>query len=370
MKLLILKGSPYEIGRKHGQEGRIEILRSIENYERLFYGFQKISWKTVRERAKLYLPAIESYDESLLEEINGIADGAGVDFVDILALNARSEIALTGIEQTSFADGCTSIGTASPLTSDTIIGQNWDWKEDQKENLFILKIERNDKPNIMMITEAGIIGKIGFNNYSVGVCLNALMTDKKTQGVPIHIGLRGILDSTSLQQAIKRIHNGQIASAANFLIGYSEGAHKGMVLQTEVSPFGIDFINKNCSYGIHTNHICSSYLKKYLEDQNLLRYSDSIIRYRRAQQLIEKSIRDNEEITIETYKRWLADEFNAPGSINRFINKELPEHRQSATLFSVIINLTKLEMHVCNGMPANRPYRTYFINDKIIDKSL
>lgn len=273
--------------------------------------------------------------------MHGVAKGAGVDFEDILALNARSEIALTGNESTSFADGCTSIGTASPLTVDTIIEENWDWKEEQKENLLLLKIEREDKPNIMMDTEAGIIGKIGFNNHGVGVCLNALMTNKKTDGVSIHLGLRGVLDSISIQEAIKKVHNGQIASTANFLIGCSQGEHKGMILQTEVSPFGIAYINEINSYGIHTNHICSAELKQHLEDQNILRYSDSMIRLRRAEQMVEKSIYDKEEITIETYKRWFADDFNKPGSINRYLNKTAPRHQQTITVFSVVMNLTK-----------------------------
>lgn len=358
MKQLVLRGSAMEIGRQHGELAKKEILGSIEHYERLFYSFQNINWKTAREQAKLYLPAIESYDLSLIEEMAGVAKGAGVDFEDILALNAKSELASTGKIVTSFAEGCTSIGTSTPLTSDTIIGQNWDWKEEQKRNLLLLKIVQKEKPNILMITEAGIIGKVGFNDHSVGVCVNALMTDKKTNGVPMHLGLRGVLNSTSLQKAILKVYNGQIATAANFLIGYSEGKHKGMILQTEVSPFGIDFVNENSGYGVHSNHICSNILKEYLEEQNILRYTDSIIRYRRAEQLIQKSILNNEDITIETFKRWFADEFNAPGSINRFTNKELPDHRQSATLFSVIINLTKQEMHLCEGMPAYSPYKT------------
>jgi len=356
LKLIHLEGSSVEIGKEHGLKGKQKILRSLENYEKLFFGFQNLKWNDVREEAKKYIPAIESYNYSLLEEIQGVADGSGVDFTDILALNARSEIALAGDGESPFVDECTSIGVSSPLVADTIIGQNWDWIEQQKNNLLLLKIERENMPNIVMITEAGIIGKIGFNGHSIGVCLNALRSDKKKAGVPIHLGLRGVLDSVNLQEAIKKVHNGQMASAANFLIGYSEGKHKGMVLQTEVSPYGIDFINDKSGYGVHSNHICSPKLKQFLDDQNILRYSDSVIRYRRAEQLLQKSILNNEDITVNTFKDWFADDFNAPASINRFINEEIPKHEQTLTLFSVIIDLTRLEMHYCQGMPLNNLY--------------
>lgn len=35
------------------------------------------------------------------------------------------------------------------------------WMEQQKENLIILTIEQAEKPTIKMVTEAGLIGKIG-----------------------------------------------------------------------------------------------------------------------------------------------------------------------------------------------------------------
>ena len=106
--------------------------------------------------------------------MEGVAVGAGVDFEDILTLNARSEIALTGRKDIAFADGCTAIAVTPPASQDTIIGQNWDGKGSQIDSLLLLNIEQSDKPNITMVTEGGIIGKVGFNSAGVAVCLNAL----------------------------------------------------------------------------------------------------------------------------------------------------------------------------------------------------
>ena len=41
-----------------------------------------------------------------------------------------------------------------------------------------------------MVTEAGIIGKIGFNSAGIGICFNALGSSMKAEGqpIPLHIG--------------------------------------------------------------------------------------------------------------------------------------------------------------------------------------
>lgn len=361
MRVIELSGSPIEIGRQHGQLGKKEINQSLETYEKLFFDYKKIRWKTVKEQAKRYISAIEKFDSSLLEEIQGVAEGSSREFEDILSLNARSEIALAGNDESDFIDGCTSIFTTSPLTEDTIIGQNWDWKQKQKESLLLLNIKRKTKPNILMVTEGGLIGKIGCNNHGIGVGLNALHSKKKKYGVPIHLGLRSILDSLSLHDAMAKIQKGQMASAANFIIGYSEGKNGGLAFHVEVSPFGIAITNNELSYGVHTNHILSSKIRKKVGEGNEFKYSDSEIRKRRGEQLIQQAIKVNKEIDEDTFKNWLCDEFNKPNSIKHFINENVPEHRQMITVFSIIMNLTEGKIFISDGMPSYEMYKEYTI---------
>ncbi len=58
-----------------------------------------------------------------------------------------------------------------------------------------------DKHSILMMTEPGIIGKIGFNSCGLGVTLNFLeRTNFVKTGVPVHILLRAALDCKSVQE--------------------------------------------------------------------------------------------------------------------------------------------------------------------------
>jgi hypothetical protein len=52
-----------------------------------------VDWRTggdCQRIAATYLPALEQNEPDLVEEMKGIAAGAGDDFLDMLALNLRS----------------------------------------------------------------------------------------------------------------------------------------------------------------------------------------------------------------------------------------------------------------------------------------
>lgn len=61
-------------------------------------------WSSVRTLAAEFQVTCQSAVPDVYTEMQGIADGAGVDILDIVALNCRSEIALGNSQ-----DGCTSL---------------------------------------------------------------------------------------------------------------------------------------------------------------------------------------------------------------------------------------------------------------------
>src|SRR5690606_15025268 len=124
------------------------------------------------------------------------------------------------------------------------------------------QIEQEGLPIIEMITEAGIIGKIGCNSAGVGVGLNALITNVWGAKVPIHLGLRAILESTSLKEAVKKVDHNQMASPAHFMIA---SAAEGMV-SMEVSPIQTDTIQTVNGMLTHTNHLCSANMLKLIQE--------------------------------------------------------------------------------------------------------
>src|ERR1700712_5082886 len=70
-----------------------------------------------------------------------------------------------------------------------------------------------------MITEAGIIGKIGLNDAGVGVCLNAVLAPGVDYNkLPTHLALRTVLESASLLEAKELLLKIRVASACHITI--------------------------------------------------------------------------------------------------------------------------------------------------------
>ena len=71
----------------------------------------------------------------------------------------------------------------------TLVAHNWDWKDVQKEAMVMMNItQANGKPTIHLITEAGIIGKTGFNSDGISLYLNALAVND-IDGIPLHLAM-------------------------------------------------------------------------------------------------------------------------------------------------------------------------------------
>jgi isopenicillin-N N-acyltransferase-like protein len=94
-RIISVEGSPSDIGFQYGTQAKDLILRNIETYQIQFKRFAKIDWEKVKEDASNWIPIIRDYDEDIMEEIEGIAAGAGRSLEEIVALNARYEFAIT-----------------------------------------------------------------------------------------------------------------------------------------------------------------------------------------------------------------------------------------------------------------------------------
>ena len=78
-KIIEAAGTPYEIGFAHGEQGREEVLCSIATYKEMFKTYANLGWEEAKHRSRAYIEHISRYDSDLLEEIRGVAAGAGVE---------------------------------------------------------------------------------------------------------------------------------------------------------------------------------------------------------------------------------------------------------------------------------------------------
>lgn len=353
IKIIKANGTPSEIGLKHGNNAKNEVHYSIDSYEKLFYNNAGINWKQAIELAKKYIDVIETSNLDLLEEMEGIAKGASVEFEDILALNARSEIALTN----NVNDGCTSLAIMPPLSDKAYLAQNWDWRSAQSRSLIMLDMHQNNGTTIQMVTEGGIIGKIGLNNHGLGVCLNALRANVKSNQLPVHLGLREVLNAESIDEAEQKVIGGKLGSSANFLIAQSNNEIM-KAINLELSPRKYDKKETDNAYLYHTNHFCSKIVTKDIGKENLNTIDNTYSRFDRIDKLISNKADEKELISESIIKEWLSDHKNDPSSICRHLNELESPYEDTITAFSIIMNLTDKKMYLMEGQPC-QPLEEY-----------
>jgi isopenicillin-N N-acyltransferase-like protein len=266
--------------------------------------------------------------------MRGIADGAGVDLLDIVALNVRTEINF-GL----FSDGCTSLAWHTEKRA--YLGQNWDWMNAQKENLIITKITQAGKPTIQQVTEAGIIGKIGFNSSGVGTLLNAI----KVYGVnpsqmPVHFGLRAALESESALEAVEKLEGYGMASSAHILVA---DASTAVGLEFSKSTFA-RCLPDSLHRVIHANHL----LLPHPGETDTVWLKDSPVRVQTMTENSSKVGGNKHEPSWEEVSKLFEDEQNYPTAICR----EQTAESGSGTLFNILMDLKSKTAVVRMGRPV------------------
>jgi len=350
-----LSGTPYEIGFSHGSKAKKYILHNISIYQQLFMNNAGVKWDDAKSASRRYIPYISSYDPDLLDEMRGIADGAGLDFEDILALNARSEVlmTLTPKDDITPVDGCTNIAVMPDRSRNghTYLAHNWDWKIESRESIITLKIKQSDKPDILMITEAGIVGKFGVNSSGIGVAMNALSTPCDAEGVPLHCILRGVLNSRTLTQAVYAITHKRCACAANYMMASAGGE----IFDCERVPDDFEIFYPSDGLLHHTNTILSQKLKNKYPDNMHLMGASTFLRYYRSGRLIRKFDR----IGPDELKSVLADHGDAPDSVCSHDHApRYPDETVFCTIFTILIDLESKTMEICAENPCEGEFYT------------
>lgn len=195
-----------------------------------------------------------------------------------------------------------------------------------------------------MITEAGIIGKIGLNWFGVGVTLNAI----KARGVdfgrlPCHLALRTVLNSKSRAEAVDRLTEVGVASACHITI--ADAAAGGVGLECshrDIVPMAMS----DAGVLLHTNHYLADHAAGVV-DAHLL--GDSPARLQRVKTLIAQEGVDAEP-SFERIERILRDEESYPYGICRARTNDC----RLETLFSICMDLSEKKASVRMVRPVEK----------------
>jgi isopenicillin-N N-acyltransferase-like protein len=351
-KKVKLSGTPYEIGSQLGRLAGDKVNRCIELYQGVFETVG-VSWAEATRRAEAYIPVINNYDPDMIAEMQGIADAVGRPLIDIVTLNARSEVMFSA----QAVEGCTTISAIPPKTDGkTYVAQNWDHYLRYHDVMLIVEMEQKDKPNILMVTEAGLIGKIGMNDAGIGLCFNALGCEGTSGGLPVHCAVRGVLNSRSIGEAIGAAIQTKAANGVNLHIASKEG----VAVDVELANDGYDVMFNHEGVFAHTNHFISTKLLTHVKDRFQERTPDTHIRLGMAQRELRNA---DGPITLEVMQQVLKNHVNYPDAICRHAETDpRPVGKRGnifETVFSIVTNISDGVMYVADGVPCKTEFVAY-----------
>ena len=355
-----LSGDAHARGLTHGSAHAEAIAQNVETYLSVF-AYHGAEESTVYEQADEFWPLIQQENPEYAEEMEGIAHGSNVPIEDITVLNARYEVMYSafaaeaeGVSDESGVDACTAFGVQPEATVNdhTYLGQNWDWMP--ALNTFVMDIQRDDKPNMVTMTEAGIVGgKIGVNEHGIGILLNGLTTASDGENpfrLPYHVRFREALDATRLDQAIAPLITTKRANSANVVLGHAAGE----IINLELTPENAHYLYPDDqNILVHANHFQGSAQADSTFEKLI---PDTLCRAPRIRRLLQN---ERGSIDSEVAATILRDHFGRPSSICRHPDETKPDLERIATNGSFIIDLNERTMLGTGGPPCQYEYQQF-----------
>lgn len=357
-----VSGTPSERGRAYGEAAREEIAGSLAYYREAFAHSSGLDWPQVLGRARTWRGVVEDAAPHLLEEMDAIAEGAGVTPGDILALNARGEIVRA--HDSDFAqmpcqeetDGCSSFALLPEATGDghTYCGQNWDWRVGTEPTTVVIRMVQPPRPTVIMQVEAGQVGRHGVN--SAGIALGANGLDGRfgtPPGLPQPLLRRLILDSATMHDALKVPFTTHQHIATNLVFTHRDG----FAVDLETTPLTHRWGYPADGILVHGNHYQYG-VPAALDGTYRLSSPDSLYRV----PIIEKGLRAvrsaaDSEAVRKVITETMSDHFGHPDSVCAHPAPATDPVRQYKTTMHSVIDLTAGEYRVLSGNPCEGEYQ-------------
>ena len=354
-----ISGSPFERGVQYGQACPQIIARSIEIYSKqlLDMGYD---WAGIRRLVNQFKPNIEAFEPLYLEEMRGIAEGSGHDFEAIILINARTEIIHLGRRNkhdNPELDGCTGaiVLPEATLNNELLHGQNWDWRAECAETGIVLRIRREDGPDLLTFTEAGGLARAGLNSIGTAITGNNLESDRdyQTLGVPLPLIRRKALEANHFALAMKAVAITPKSGSNNMMLSHAGG----FAINYECAPDEVFPLYAVDELLVHANHWRSQVAQVKLKNTGIGGAPESFYRDIRVEKLLKQH---HGSLTLEHVKSAFFDDFGTPFAVCRPPRPSSSgEDNLSATVAMILMRPASGFMEIAPLPAINREFAQY-----------
>ena len=249
--LLSASGDAYAVGRALGEASAGALREVVPTLDR-FRSLMR-DWRGT-DRVRALEAAARARWPSHMREIEGIADGAGVDFETVFLWNCRGDLPEGGTRaRHPEASGCTTVMIPLPGACCGIIAHNEDDAPGLHGHCRVVDVRPDHAPGFVSFYSPGLLPGHAFavNRAGLVQTVNDVRAEDHAIGVPRHLVCRAVLDCERLDDAVARIRGASRASGFHHNLGRA-GDHR--LLSVEAPASGCAVVEARRPR-VHANHL-------------------------------------------------------------------------------------------------------------------
>ncbi len=261
--VLHLSGSAREQGRAHGEELRKVIAVVREKWRASLatrFGVHPDAFIREMLAETKFVDAMKRWSPSLIDEIEGIAEGSGRSLDETIAFQCMDEEWWFGTMRyrnpAPSSDACSIIAIRGADGRAPILAQNMDLRAYYDGGQVMIEVATDRGPRASIMTICGMIGLCGANDRGLGITVNTLwQLPYAADGLPVACVMREILARENVTEALRWIREPRHASGQHYLVGDPGGFASFEASAKSVNE--VPWPDSSPSYA-HTNHPLSS----------------------------------------------------------------------------------------------------------------
>ena len=260
--LVDINGSPKQMGRVHGSKLRRKVHATVRAMKR-HVGIEpyEACWADFRDTAAY---CRENAPE-LVEEMEGIAEGAEIDFRDVFKINAHLDLITwkrhMWTRPKDLKPECSSHAVVTD--QDVLVGWNGDdWRGWMDCGAVVRGIPESGEPFIYW-SLAGSVGRPGMNRF-LALGANSLPSKRwRPDGLLYPMICRKILACRTTDEAIDVFSRYNRCSATNYLVADGAGGLASVEANADQYAVLRPVEQNGRNYLLHTNHYLAPELQNY-----------------------------------------------------------------------------------------------------------
>jgi isopenicillin-N N-acyltransferase like protein len=356
------RGSHRELGRAVGEAARQQVAAALDFYEEHCEAMSGLSFAAATDESRRYLPFARRYLPEYLDELEGMAEGAGQPLERLLVPNCAEELTCEAEPGKAAAEaGAGEAGRRTPSSrlctavavscgGRHVVGHNMDWYAVDVDTNILFDLTCGDGTRILTIAGAAYLPILGMTSHGLGYVGNSLSSNDNRVGVPNAFVRRWTLASRSVDEARERAMLPARARGSNHLFADA----RGRLCNVETSGGMSATREAEGRWLAHTNHYTAPELCACESGE----HEESHARLAVAERLLAEGVaRGDDPIALVTGV--LRDHSCRPDSICGHADESEPLGLRVMTVASMICDLDEGRLHACAGAPCENEYVTF-----------